>query len=99
MAKRAKVLRTVRLERPADADGVRVFGIYAEGTPTFYAAVEIPCEIGGRGFAVQQLDLESFYHVRIGVPEQCSCECMCFLRWSKCKHVSALLALERLGKT
>ena len=58
---------------------------------------EIRCEIGGRGFAVHRLGQGELYHVRVGAPEDTSCECMGFLRWGKCKHTAALAALIRKG--
>ncbi len=60
----------------------------------YYVFREIPCEIGGRAFALHRLGLGSLYHVRIGAsPEDCSCECMGFLHHRKCKHILGLLAL------
>jgi hypothetical protein len=59
--------------------------------------VEVPCEIGGRGFAVHRLGLGTVYHVRVGDPADSTCECLGFLRWGRCKHVAGLRALIRLG--
>jgi hypothetical protein len=64
----------------------------------FYTLHEIPCDIGGRGFAVHRLGLGNLYHVRIGALEECSCECLGFLAQGRCKHVLGLLALVRRGK-
>src|SRR6478609_5170588 len=89
--------RTIRLVRPPTADGVGVFCITAGGRSQFYAFHEIRCDIGGRGFAVHRLGLGNLYHVRVGAPEDTSCECMGFLRWGKCKHTAALAALIRKG--
>lgn len=90
--------RTIRLVRPPDRDGVAVFSFTAKRGSTYYTLCEIPCDIGGRGFAVHRLGVGPLYHVRIGSPGQCSCECMGFLRHGKCKHVLGLLALIREGK-
>lgn len=90
--------RTVRIERLPDADGVGVFRIDADGTAQFYTFLEIRCDIGGRGFAVHRLGQGELYHVRVGVPGDMSCECMGFLRWDKCKHISSLMALIRKGE-
>lgn len=86
--------RTIRLVRPPSRGGVGVFSI-AEGTrrPQFYVLVEVPCQIGGRGFAVHRLGMGTLYHVRVGRPDDNSCECLGFLRWGRCKHVSGLKAL------
>jgi hypothetical protein len=90
--------RSIRLVRPATLDGVGVFVIAAGGTTAFYTFHEIPCWIGGRGFAVHRLGLGHLYHVRIGRRVDCSCECLGFLRHGRCRHILGLLALARHGK-
>jgi hypothetical protein len=89
--------RTVRIARPPDADGVGVFCIEAGGAAQFYTFLELRCDIGGRGFAVHRLGQGNLYHVRVGAPEETSCECLGFLRWDKCKHVGGLAALIKKG--
>ncbi len=89
--------RTVRIVYPPNADGVGAFCIETDGKSQFYMFLEIRCEIGGRGFAVHRLGQGELYHVRVGAPEDASCECMGFLRWGHCKHVSALSALIKKG--
>jgi hypothetical protein len=93
-----KPARTVRLVRDSTADGVAVMCVTVGGEATYYAVRELPCEIGGRGFAVHKMGLGPLYHVRAGGPEDCSCECMGFLRHGYCKHLLGLLALTRAGK-
>jgi hypothetical protein len=93
-----KPTRTIRLVRSPEADGVGVFCITTGGRSQFYTAVELRCEIGGRGFAVHRLGQGPLYHVRAGKPEDCSCECLGFLRWGRCKHVLGLKALIREGE-
>jgi hypothetical protein len=39
-----------------------------------------------------------FYHVRIGEPGDCSCECLGFLFRRRCRHVLGLRVLMRRGK-
>src|SRR5215813_12581910 len=95
MGKAAAPARTITLVRPPNRDGVGVFFIAAGTKTQFYTFKEIPCEIGGRGFAVHRLGQGNLYHVRVGSPEDSSCECMGFLRWGKCKHVGGLAALIR----
>ncbi len=90
--------RSIRLVQPPDRDGVAVFSVSAGKATAFYTLREIRCEIGGRGFAVHRLGLGTLYHVRIGRPEECSCECLGFLAHGRCKHVLGLLALLREGK-
>ena len=85
--------RTIRLIRPTGLDGVGVFCVTAGDESAFYTIREIPCEIGGRGFTVHRLGLGNLYHVRVGTPEECSCECKGFLRWGHCRHILGLLAL------
>jgi hypothetical protein len=90
--------RTIRLVRPPDARGVGVFQVSVADRTTWYTLREIPCEIGGRGFAVHRLGLGHLYHVRVGRREDCSCECMGFLSRGYCRHILGLLALVREGK-
>jgi hypothetical protein len=95
---RPKPARTIRLVRPPARDGVGVFCVTDGDSSAFYTLCEIPCEIGGRGFAVHRLGLGNLYHVRIGAVEDCSCECKGFLYHGYCRHVLGLLALVREGK-
>jgi hypothetical protein len=85
--------RVIRLIRPPGALGVGVFAIIERKRTQFYAFREIPCDIGGRGFAVHRLGLGELYHVRVGAPDDCSCECLGYLRHGHCKHLQGLLAL------
>ncbi len=89
--------RVIRLIRSPARDGVGAFSVRAGGRTTFSALHEIRCDIGGRGFAVHRLGLGELYHVRIGRPADCSCECLGFLRYGRCRHVLGLLALIRRG--
>ena len=98
MAEAKPKTRTVRIVRPPDAAGIGVLCIDTGGKCRFYTFLEIRCEIGGRGFAVHRLGQGELYHVRVGRPEDTSCECMGFLRWGKCKHTAALAALIRKGE-
>src|SRR5215475_3133022 len=93
MAETKPKARTVR-----NADGVAVLCIDTAGKCQFYTFREIRCEIGGRGFAVHRMGQGELYHVRVGAPEDTSCECMGFLRWDKCKHIASLAALIRKGE-
>ncbi len=90
--------RSIRLVRPPDRFGVGVFQIRAAGRLCFYTFREIPCDIGGRGFAVHRLGIGQLYHVRIGRRVDCSCECAGFEFRGYCRHVLGLLALKRAGK-
>ncbi len=94
----AAAQRSIRLMRSPDFDGVGVFRVRIGDKTTFYTFHEIPCAIGGRGFAVHRLGLGTLYHVRIGAPAECSCECLGFLAHGCCRHVLGLLALVRRGK-
>ena len=53
-------------------------------------------EIGGQGMLLTKHD-GSKYHVRLD-GEHSTCECKGYLRWSHCKHIESLLALEQAGK-
>lgn len=89
--------RSICLVRAPGGDGVGVFSIQVGKDTAFYAMHEMPCDIGGRGFAVHRLGLGNLYHVRVGTPEECSCECKGFLVHGSCRHVLGLLALIREG--
>src|SRR5947208_13144700 len=97
MPETTKPARTIRLVRSPAADGVGVFCISTGWESQFYTVVEIPCEIGGRGFVVHRLGMGTVYHVRIAAPSENSCECLGFLRWGRCKHVLGLRALIQRG--
>jgi hypothetical protein len=97
MAVTPRPVRSIRLVRPPTIDGIGVLRLSVRQTIGFYTFREIPCEIGGRGFAVHRLGLGELYHVRIGRPEDCGCECLGFLRHGRCKHIQGLLALEAQG--
>ena len=89
--------RFIRLLRaPSDRDA-GLLAITAKGKTAFYVFKDIPCAIGGRGFVMHRLGLGTVYHVRVGEPAECSCECMGFFRHAKCKHVQGLLALVGHG--
>jgi hypothetical protein len=90
--------RSIRLVRSPHRDGVGVFQIRAGGRLCFYTFHEIPCDIGGRGFAVHRLGVGELYHVRIGRRADCSCDCKGFVYRDHCCHVLGLLALARAGK-
>jgi hypothetical protein len=94
----ARPARSIRLVRSPSSDGIGVFSVTEGDTSTFYTLHEIPCSIGGRGFAVHRLGLGNLYHVRVGAPRECSCECLGYLSGGRCKHILGLLALIREGK-
>jgi hypothetical protein len=96
-AGKPKPTRSIRLVR-APTDGLAVFSVSVGAEVTYYAAHEIRCEIGGRGFEVHKLGLGTLYHVRVGRPQDWSCECRGFLFHGYCRHVLGLLALIREGK-
>jgi hypothetical protein len=97
-AKTKRASRTIRLVRSPRMDGVGVFCVNDKKSEVNYVFREIPCEIGGRGFAVHRLGLGQLYHVRVGKPVECSCECLGFLAHGGCKHIQGLLKLLRGGK-
>ena len=85
--------RSIRLLRPPDRFGVGVFCIVKDFHTFYYVFKELPCEIGGRGFAVHRLGLANLYHVRVHTPRDSSCDCLGFLSRGRCKHVLGLSAL------
>jgi hypothetical protein len=90
--------RSIRLALPPDESGIAVLCLTTGDEATYYTLREIPCEIGGRGFAIHRTGLGSLYHVRVGDPEDCDCDCLGFLRHGHCKHVLGLLALVKAGR-
>lgn len=90
--------RTIRLVQEPDAFGLSVARIDDGRDVAHYLVLEIGSQIGGRGFAMQRLGLGPLYHVRIGSPGDCSCECKGFLYRTYCRHILGLLALTREGK-
>lgn len=90
--------RHIRLIRSLDQDGIGVFAIHQENEAAYYTMREIPCDIGGRGFEVHRLGLGNLYHVRVGEPRDCSCECLGFLAHNRCRHILGLRALIERGK-
>jgi hypothetical protein len=89
--------RTIRLVSSPDGDEPGVFAVTDGKKTTHYLFREIPCDIGGRGFVVHRIGLGPLYHVRVGDPRQCSCECLGFLSKGKCKHINGLLAIVGHG--
>jgi hypothetical protein len=94
MAKKSPPERLIRLVSPPDAvTAVGVVCLSMRRRQTFYTFKEIPCDIGGRGFLLHRLGLGELYHVRVGQPDECSCECLGFLRHGRCKHIQGMLTL------
>lgn len=89
--------RTIRLLRRPSAGDPGIFCITAKKKSTYYVFQEIPCAIGGRGFALHRIGLGTLYHTRVGAPADCSCECLGYLAHQNCKHVLGLLVLIQQG--
>jgi hypothetical protein len=85
--------RTIRLVIPPDDRGIGVLAIRIRDKITHYTFREIPCEIGGRGFAIHRLGVGQRYDVRIGSPADTSCECLGYLAHGHCKHIEGLNAI------
>jgi hypothetical protein len=85
--------RCIRLLRAPTAAEPGLVALTSRRKTAFYVFREIPCTIGGRGFMMHRLGLGSVYHVRVGRPHECSCECLGYLRHGQCKHVEGLRAL------
>lgn len=94
----AALPRTIRLERRARLGQLGVFSICVGSEVALYPFREIPCFIGGRGFIVQRWGTRRCYHVRVGKPDDCSCECLGFIFRRRCRHVQGLRTLIRRGK-
>jgi hypothetical protein len=94
---RPKPKRFVRLMQLPDDRGVGVFCIVQGKHAHWYTFCEIRCDIGGRGFVVHKLGLGEIYHVRVGDPEDYSCECLGFYRTGSCKHAEMMTMLVNSG--
>jgi hypothetical protein len=64
---------------------------------TEYTVIELPCDIGGRGFEVSNLSNLEIYHVNLNGRDR-SCDCIGHLRHGHCKHADGLAALIAAGK-
>lgn len=93
MARKSTPARLLNVIRPLAPPAPGIFSVSTRKRIHYYAFQEVPCTIGGRGFAVHRLDKEELYHVRVGTPHECSCECLGFLRHGNCKHLAAMRAL------
>jgi len=91
--KQARPPRTVSLLRSPSVDGVGAFRITDGKESAIYAFGEIRCDVGGRGFAIHRLGLGNLYHLRVGMPDECSCECLGFYRHGRCRHILGMAAL------
>jgi hypothetical protein len=89
--------RSIRLLRLPEGRRPGILAITKDRTTHYYVFKEIACDIGGRAFAVHRLGLGHLYHVRVGAPRDCSCECMGYLHRRRCKHVLGLPALTGHG--
>lgn len=85
------------IQAPLDGAGIGICSIATGKTKIYYAFKEIDCQIGGRAFALHKLGLGELYFVRIGTPEDCSCECLGFLAHGECKHLLGLQTLVERG--
>jgi hypothetical protein len=67
---------------------------------TFYELAPIPEAAWCMAFTLTKED-RTTYAVNLGDPAKGmppSCECLGYLRWGRCKHVSGLMALVNAGK-
>jgi len=99
MAKKiGKTQRRVELVRPLTESGVGVLAIIDPKETAFYEFIEIPCQIGGRGFRLRRIGRDQIYDLRIGQPADTSCECKGFVYRDTCRHVLALRKLIEQGQ-
>ena len=91
--------KPARFCRLVKTDGKAVLVIrqaLAKGDQTdAYTLEPIPSDFG-RGLILHKHDGTS-YAVNLSGPDS-TCDCKGFTRWSRCKHASALLALQRAGR-
>src|SRR5262245_12761179 len=91
------VRRTIRLLRAPKEGAPGLFFVNVGEWSAYYVFVELPCEIGGRGFEVLRVGTRRRYHVRVGKARDCSCECRGFTYRRRCRHVAGLRMLVRRG--
>src|SRR5262245_32940973 len=100
--KTARVKPERRLRHTRLSDTSHLITVLENGDADVYHVAELACELGGRAFRWTKLSGKDrcgeHYDARVS-PDGCHCECKGHLRWGKCRHVSALLALaSRLDK-
>ena len=88
---------------PLNADGKNgVLSITQDGETVPYFIDRIGSDFGD-GFELTKFsgavrgDGDERYHVHLS-EEGHACECKGFLRWNRCKHVGAVVALRKAGK-
>lgn len=96
--KSVKPQRRVELVRPLTETRAGVFAIIDTKQIALYEFVEIPCQIGGRGFSLRRLGRDTVYDLRVGAPADTSCECKGFIYRDTCRHLLALRALIEQGQ-
>src|SRR3954467_4710849 len=91
--------RTVRLTTTDAGTSALVIrqkqGNQAEQVDAYFLE-PIPSQMGGRGLILHKHDGTS-YAVLLSGPDS-ECDCKGFTRYSHCKHVESLLALQQRGK-
>jgi hypothetical protein len=93
MDKKRVLSRSIRLLHPPNGEGIGMLCLTNRRKHAFYMFKEIPCAIGGRGFTLWRLDKDQRYCVRVGKPEESSCECLGFLAHGHCKHIDGIRIL------
>lgn len=97
---RVKPARSCRLW---DVDGARVLtiviGTGAKAQGTHYHFAEVLCDFG-RGFELRKFvtDGGEVYHVHLDPTTGSTCDCLGYLKWSRCKHRDAVAELVRRGR-
>lgn len=85
--------RSVKVVRPAGADGVSVVAVTALDLTEYYLLCRVPSAIGGTGYHCCKLGNSEPLAVLVHGPDGSHCECVSFLSSGSCRHVSALEAL------
>src|SRR4051794_38691701 len=96
---RSKPVRTCRLLTPPDGAIPGILDVDMGKQLFSYFLTPLPSDFG-RAFELRRYnpaDGET-YHVNLGAdPTEHLCDCMGFLRWSHCKHISSLVELTEGG--
>ncbi len=100
MADPNKTERSVAVVKASEGGRPGVLRMTVAGRPTFYLYCEQRCEVGGvRLWKVWRLTAPEPYWVTTGGGRSAfSCDCRGFEARSLCRHVLALLSLQRKGK-
>lgn len=90
---RPKPKRFIRILVPATTKEPGLLRISVGKKSSVYWFRPIPCDLEGRGFELRKFHSPVVYHVRVGQPRECDCDCLGFMHHRHCKHVEGLRSI------